>query len=286
MPLYDDFVDARSVSPERSGILQLSRSIQHLVGITPVTVTRPGNERTFTVRCELGTIRVRPDDYAGRTFVPADVNTGTDEITLTAHGLLTGQGPFQFTGQGPSMVAGTSLTIRGDLDEYQRATGSWITDGFVAGMSILTTGSNNNDGVYTLGTVTALSMDIVEDIVTGEGPSTDFDVEQNTVPPAPLVAVTDYWVIVVDANTIKMALSLADALNGVAITLSAQGTGDTESLGGPKGWAANAIAVASKTDGYGSIAVTAGEEISFAAPEAITLVGMGATDACSYWWSR
>jgi len=46
----------------------------------------------------------------------------------------------------------------------------------------------------------------------------------NTLP-APLAAVTDYWVIYVTATTIKLALTKADAHNGVEITLLSDGVG-------------------------------------------------------------
>lgn len=44
--------------------------------------------------------------------------------------------------------------------------------------------------------------------------------------PAPLVVLTNYFVIVVDANTFKLALTLADALAGTPVDLSTAGTGN------------------------------------------------------------
>lgn len=43
--------------------------------------------------------------------------------------------------------------------------------------------------------------------------------------PAPLAVSTDYWVIKVNATTIKLASSLTDAYNGVAINITTAGTG-------------------------------------------------------------
>ncbi len=43
--------------------------------------------------------------------------------------------------------------------------------------------------------------------------------------PTGITAVTDYYVILVDANTIKIATTLAHALAGTAVVLSAQGSG-------------------------------------------------------------
>lgn len=43
--------------------------------------------------------------------------------------------------------------------------------------------------------------------------------------PSPLVAATNYWPIVIDANTFKLATSLANAFAGVAINLTTNGSG-------------------------------------------------------------
>jgi hypothetical protein len=48
--------------------------------------------------------------------------------------------------------------------------------------------------------------------------------------PSGLLPVTDYWVIVVDANTIQLASSVANALAGAAITFTDNGSG-TQTLG-------------------------------------------------------
>ena len=45
--------------------------------------------------------------------------------------------------------------------------------------------------------------------------------------PAPLAVLTDYFVIVVDVNTIKLATSLNNALAGTAINLTTQGVGNS-----------------------------------------------------------
>lgn len=44
--------------------------------------------------------------------------------------------------------------------------------------------------------------------------------------PAGLAAVTDYFIIVVDANTYKVATSLVNALAGTAVDITTQGTGN------------------------------------------------------------
>lgn len=57
---------------------------------------------------------------------------------------------------------------------------------------------------------------------TGDGP---IRVSSSTTLPAGLAAATDYWVIRVDDNTIKLATSKANALAGTAINITDQGTG-------------------------------------------------------------
>lgn len=82
-------------------------------------------------------------------------------------------------------------------------------------MSVLTIGSvdNTTDQI----TITAHGL------VTGDGPVAIFTVAGTY--PSPLAAVTDYWVIRVDANTIKLATSSANALLGTAINLTTNGSG-------------------------------------------------------------
>lgn len=60
-------------------------------------------------------------------------------------------------------------------------------------------------------------------LVTGDGPAAVRNV--GGALPNPLAPVTDYWVIRVDANTIKLATSSANALLGTAINLTTNGTG-------------------------------------------------------------
>jgi len=65
-------------------------------------------------------------------------------------------------------------------------------------------------------------------LVTAHGLTTGLkgQVSTSTTLPAPLAAVTDYFVIVVDANNFKLASSLAFALAGTAIDLTTTGTGN------------------------------------------------------------
>jgi hypothetical protein len=60
-------------------------------------------------------------------------------------------------------------------------------------------------------------------LLTGAGPAAVRNIDGAL--PAPLAALTDYWVIRVDADTVKLAASSADALAGTPINLTTNGTG-------------------------------------------------------------
>lgn len=57
---------------------------------------------------------------------------------------------------------------------------------------------------------------------TGDGP---FQFTTTDTLPTGIELATDYWAIVIDANTIQIAASLDDALNGTAVAFSDGGTG-------------------------------------------------------------
>ena len=63
---------------------------------------------------------------------------------------------------------------------------------------------------------------------TGDGPGAMFTVGGTL--PAPLTPVTDFWPIRIDANTIKVATSNANATAGVAINLTSNGSGTLQFL--------------------------------------------------------
>lgn len=76
----------------------------------------------------------------------------------------------------------------------------------------------------------ATDINITTDIFTSaaHGFTTGLKVQVSTslTLPAPLVAVTDYFIIVVDTNTFKLATSLAFALVGTQIDITTTGTGN------------------------------------------------------------
>ena len=72
-----------------------------------------------------------------------------------------------------SEVSGVNLTFAdADPDTIVRASGSFTTDGYVAGDRVAVSGSSNNDGSYTIATVAALTLTLVAgDVLAAEGPA-------------------------------------------------------------------------------------------------------------------
>lgn len=79
-------------------------------------------------------------------------------------------------------------------------------------------------------TITAVSSAADTLTVTAHGLATGNPVNLSGTLPAPLVAGT-YWVIVIDANTLKIALSKSDALAGTAVDLTGSTTGGSVKIG-------------------------------------------------------
>ena len=287
MPLYDDFANARALSPRAVGAIQLSKSTGTHVGLTPTLITRPADTRILTLRCESGTIRIRPGNYTkvSRDFTVFSIGDGANTIVMAAHNFETGEGPFQVTAQQAELTALTSVVI-GDDDTFVRTVGDWTTDGFWITSTATLTGSSDNDGDFSIvGPINALTLNVSEDITIGEAAQTDLVMTIPAVMPGGIALLTDYWVINEGADSIQLATSRANALAGSEQDIGRNGVGRF-AIGAPAGWAPAAVATLNKTDGYGSIAVAAGEQISFAAPAELTIVGFSGTDACSYWFGR
>ena len=72
-----------------------------------------------------------------------------------------------------TQVSGVDITFNNiDPDTIVRASGSFVTDGFVAGMKVLVSGSAANDGSYVIASVVALTLTLdSNEFLMGEGPS-------------------------------------------------------------------------------------------------------------------
>lgn len=78
------------------------------------------------------------------------------------------------------------------------------------------------DDVFTATHGTDTLNAAVHGLLTGDGP---IQLTTDDTLPAGLELATDYWVIKTGAGTLKVAASLADALNGVAVAITDDGTG-------------------------------------------------------------
>ena len=288
MPLFDDFDDARAIAPEAKSIIQLAKTINHHVGLTPTLITRPATgERLLTLRCDSGTIRYRPGRYEGKDWHGGEVNPGEEEsLDMIAHGFTTGEGPYQFTKNSARMAALTSIVIDEVANTFTRTVGSWWLEGFrpSLGQVITVADSASNDGNYTSVAQTGTVLTVVEDITVGEEAQTDLVITGTSSLPNSLALLTDFWVIDRNVNEISLATNLANALAGVKINLNIDGYG-LFNMGGPAGWGPTAVA-SLNAGSYGSVALVAGEQITVPAPDFLTVVGFSATDALTYWFSR
>ena len=134
--------------------------------------------------------RILIGSKAPQDFVAADVDTTTDAITITAHGFVTGDGPYQ---------------------------------------------------VSSTGTL-----------------------------PGGLAASTDYYAVVIDANTFQLASSRANALVGTIVDLTSQGSGThtitgLQNVGFPP--------TSTVQDGSGGLLILPGQSLVIPAPESFTIVG-------------
>lgn len=77
--------------------------------------------------------------------------------------------------------------------------------------------------IFTADAGTDLLTCVGHGLLTGEGPAATRNIGGGL--PAPLAAVTDYWVIRIDADHVKLATSSSNAMAGTAINLTTNGTG-------------------------------------------------------------
>ncbi len=176
-------------------------------------LTFVGEADDDTLTC--ANILTNPDD----TFT-AD-NT-TDIFTAAAHGLVTGDGPFQVSNGGGALPTGLAAVtdywiIRLTDDTFQLATS---VANAILGTAL--TISTNGTGTQTIADTVTTRRLAAHGLVTGDGP---IQVSTTGGLPAGLLAATDYWIIRLSANTFKLASSLALALAGTALPLTTDGTG-------------------------------------------------------------
>lgn len=163
-------------------------------------------------------------------FEDTDITDGTDTIADTGHGLVTGTvGQVTTSGVLPTGISAATnyYVIRVDANSFRLATSLALANAGTA-MAIGADGS----GTHTF-TPTTVEFDD-DDISTGDdyvavvhGFTTGSKVQISTATtlPSPIAAVTDYFVIARDAASFGLALTLADALAGNYMPITADGAG-------------------------------------------------------------
>ena len=157
---------------------------------------------------------------------PDDVFTAeadTEIFTAAAHGLLTGDGPFQVSNGGGALPTGlAALTdywiIRIDANNFYLATS---LANALAGTHLSI--SDDGTGTQTIADTAETRRVVAHGLLTGDGPIQVSNA--GGALPAGLVAATDYWFIRTGTYTFQLATSLALALAGTALTISTDGTG-------------------------------------------------------------
>ena len=183
-----------------------------------------------------GTHTITPVAVAAAALDSAtDINATTDIFTKVAHGFLTGhKGQIATDTTLPAgLTAATDYwVIRATADTFKLAAS--LSDA-LGGTAIDITDVGTGIQTFTLSAIiapTAVSGGIDTELNTlissAHGLLTGHKLQVTTsgALPTGISALTNYWVIRVDAATFKIAASLSDALAGTAVDITALGTGN------------------------------------------------------------
>lgn len=174
-------------------------------------------------------------------FAAAQINVTDNEITMTAHGAVTGYGPVRFTLQGDASVLPAGLSLSTDYwlirvsDNVVKVASSFANALAGTAIDITDTGTPGTGGYRCARAAvnddfTDANVTITDGLLTAaaHGKDTGFGPVRLTTSgtlPAGLALTTDYWMIVVSANTFRLASSKANAIAGVAIEVQDAGSG-------------------------------------------------------------
>lgn len=131
------------------------------------------------------------------------------------------------------VVAGSGLasaSVQWGMQNQPRPAGPWISLQVIGIDPVGDDWTDNETNPLVVATQTLGAVDTGLDrivatahpYVTGDGP---FDYDTTITPIGGLTDGQDVWIIVVDANTIKLARKFTDAINGIAINLTSAGSG-------------------------------------------------------------
>lgn len=168
------------------------------------------------------------------TYTAQDAGEAGNDITI------------QYIGDGVSgsetvNVTGTNIVVHMDPTAVTGSTADDILAAIEASgpadalVAVAVTGTGSNVQAVAAATPLAGGSDGEVNLADSEftipshGFTTGFKVRLTTTGtlPAPLLTATDYFVIVIDANTVQLAASLADALAGTKIELDDEGADDS-----------------------------------------------------------
>lgn len=240
-----DFTGPVQFTPQGAGVLpggleantnywllaSTANAVQVLTGAgVPVDLTSVGS----------GTIDV---DGAAlqEDFTDTDVDATDNEITMTAHGAVTGYGPVRFTLQGDASALPAGLAVSTDywlivVDENTVKVASSFANALAGTAIDITDIGTPGSGGYRCARAavnddfTSTDVTIADGLLTaaGHGKDTGFGPVRLTTSgtlPGGLTTGTDYWMIVVSSSTFRLATSKANALAGVAVEVQDAGTG-------------------------------------------------------------
>lgn len=273
-----------------------------------------------------GNWRLALGDLSDRTLAHTAVDADEDTLTITDHGMLTGDGPFTVSssfqlpaGLGPQAASElldltggnalntetvvidgktytfqTTLTdsdgnvqIGSDADETLDNLVAAITLGAGAGTAYAAsttlhpsvTAENNGDDTATVYAKTegtaGNSIVISETLTNGNWDGAATNLSGGT-------ASVNYWIIVVDDDTIKLATSKENAHVGTAVNITDQGNG-TITLSGTSNLVE--FPAADVLDGSGGFLLQVGQSVILPAHGPVTVQGFASDSVLTFFYS-
>lgn len=212
---------AKPIEVKHTNALTLSADNHAVYGDTAAVLTRPANRRFLAFQILADGFWIKPGYHPGASFIDTLYDADADEITVTAHGFTSGDGPYQMTAAAPAIVGTPGIVLSTTPDILTRDAGSWLTEGFEVNQKVTLAESASNNGVLTVTGVTELVLTVAETI-TPEGSQTDLTLTATVELPPGLDLLTNYWVEVIDDDTIQLHTTHAGAVSpaGTPVDLS------------------------------------------------------------------
>ncbi len=201
-----DFWDSKLIGVKQTVALTLSARMNAVFAAAATVLERPANRRFLAFQILADGFYLKPGYHSGASFIAPDFSPSENEITETAHGFSTGDGPYQLGSAAPAIVGTPGIVITTAPEVLTRDAGSWLDEGFAVNQTITLAGSASNNGPLTVTVVTDLVLTVAETL-TPEGSQTDLTATATVLPPTGLDLLTDYFIRVVDDDTITFHLT-------------------------------------------------------------------------------